>query len=99
MLEIDPRFQRVVAVVERCLRSFPILLEQPGLSRLQTTGHGQAHMVEGAGGEDAATGGALDEALLDEVGFDDVLDGVTGFGERRGDGLDADRDRRRSFRR
>ena len=34
---------------------------------------------------------ALQEALLDEVGLDDVLDGVARLGKRRGDRLDADR--------
>ena len=33
----------------------------------------------------------LDEALLDQIGLDDVLDGVARFRQAGGDGLDADR--------
>ena len=46
-------------------------------------------MPEGMGGEDPSARSALHEALLDEIGLDDVLDGVARLGEGRGDGLDA----------
>ena len=42
-------------------------------------------------GEHAAARGARDEALLQQIGLDDFLDGVARLGQRRGDGLDADR--------
>ena len=48
-------------------------------------------MAEGVGGEHAAARRALHEALLDQVGLDDLLDGVARLGERRGHCLDADR--------
>ena len=48
-------------------------------------------MFKGTRGHDTAPGGALDEALLDEIGFDNVFDGVAWLGQGRGDCFDADR--------
>src|SRR5689334_23279291 len=42
-------------------------------------------------GEQAATGRALQETLLDKIRLDDLLDGVARLGERGRNGLDADR--------
>ena len=41
--------------------------------------------------EQPAARRALHEALLDQEGLDDLLDRVARLGQRRGDGLDADR--------
>ena len=48
-------------------------------------------MGEGCGGQHAPARGARDEALLQQIRLDDLLDGVARLGQRRGDGLDADR--------
>ena len=48
-------------------------------------------MAEGLRRQQAAARRALDEALLDEEGLDDLLDGVARLRQRRGDRLDADR--------
>src|SRR6476661_1148896 len=48
-------------------------------------------MGEGALGEHAAARRTRDEALLQQIGLDDLLDGVARLRQRRGDGLDADR--------
>ena len=48
-------------------------------------------MAEGMAGEQPAARRALDEALLDEEGLDDVLDGVARLRQRRRDRLDPDR--------
>ncbi len=40
---------------------------------------------------DAAAWGALQKALLDEVGFEDILDGVAGFTNGGCQIIDADR--------
>lgn len=42
------------------------------------------------GGEDAALGGALEEAFLDEVGFVDFFEGGGFFADGDGDGAEAD---------
>ena len=47
-------------------------------------------MAPAAIAEHAAAAGAEDEAFLDEVGLDDVLEGVARFGEGGGEGFDAD---------
>ena len=52
---------------------------------------GEAHVPEGVAGEQAPARGALQEALLDQIGLDDVLDGVARLRQRRRDGLDAHR--------
>ena len=41
-------------------------------------------------GQQPAAWGALHETLLHQIGLDDLLDGVTRFGERGGNGFDAD---------
>ncbi len=51
----------------------------------------QAEIGVGEVGQHAAARRALHEALLDEVRLDHVLDHVALLGQRRGDGLDADR--------
>src|SRR3546814_20234623 len=48
-------------------------------------------MGEGLGGQQAAARGALQEALLDQVGLDDVFQRVARLGQGGGAGLDADR--------
>ena len=51
-------------------------------------------MGVGAGGSDAATRGALQVALLDEVRFDDVFEGAAFFADAGGEGVEADRSAR-----
>src|SRR4051812_4170702 len=46
-------------------------------------------MVVGVFGGAAALAGAHDEGLLEEVGFDDVFEGVAFFAHGGGDGFDA----------
>jgi hypothetical protein len=48
-------------------------------------------MGEGERRQHAAARRALDEALLDQIGLDDLLDGVARLAERRGKGVDSDR--------
>ena len=48
-------------------------------------------MAEGVRRQKPAARRALHEALLDEIGLDDVLDRVARLGQRGGDRLDADR--------
>ena len=48
-------------------------------------------MAPGAGGQGAAARRALDEALLQQERFDDILDRVARFRERRRDRLNPDR--------
>ena len=48
-------------------------------------------MAEGVRRQEPPARRALHEALLDEIGLDDVLDRVARLGERGGDRLDADR--------
>ena len=67
-----------------------LLPEQPELRRLPRR-LGEAEMAEGVAGQQAAARRALQEALLQQEGLDDVLDRVARLGERRRDGLDADR--------
>ena len=52
---------------------------------------GQSKMQPGAGGEHAPARGALDKPALKQEGFDHVFDRVARFGERGGDGFNADR--------
>src|SRR5690349_4889090 len=52
---------------------------------------GQAEMAEGVGRQHPPARRALHEALLDQVGLDDVLDRIAGLGERRRERLDPDR--------
>ena len=47
-------------------------------------------MFVGHGGGDAATRGALDESSLDEVGFDNIFDGVFFFADGCGQAFDSD---------
>ena len=50
-----------------------------------------AEVLVGEGGGDAAAGGFFEEALADEEGLIDVLDGVLAFVDANADGLEADR--------
>ena len=50
-------------------------------------------MPKGVRGQEAPARRPLHEALLDEVGLDDVLDGVPRLGEGGGDGFGDDRSR------
>src|SRR5579862_56092 len=52
---------------------------------------GQAEMAERMSGDQAAARRALQEAALDQIRFDDVLNGVTGLRQGGGKRLDADR--------
>ena len=54
-------------------------------------------MAEGLRRQQPAARRALDEALLDQERLDDLLDRVARLGERRGDGLDADRTAAEAF--
>src|SRR5258707_13051883 len=51
----------------------------------------QAEMAIGQAGQQASPRCALHEALLQQEWLDDFFQGVAGFAECRGDGLDADR--------
>src|SRR4029453_8065339 len=53
--------------------------------------HFQAEMLVGVTGGDAAARGAHDEALLDQIGLDHILDRAALLAERRRETLDADR--------
>ena len=53
--------------------------------------YGQAEVGVGAGAGHAAARGALDEALLEQIGLDNVLDRVAGLGDGGGEGVHADR--------
>ena len=48
-------------------------------------------MFVGEAGGDAAAGGAVEEADLDEEGFVDLFEGVLLFGQCGGEGVEADR--------
>ena len=52
---------------------------------------GQAEVPVGLERGDAAARRAADEALLQQVRLDDLLQGIARLGQRRGNGLDADR--------
>src|SRR5215470_13281647 len=54
-------------------------------------GDGKAEIAETLAGEHAAARRALQQALLDEVGLDHLLDDVALLGERGGQRLHADR--------
>src|SRR5690348_6788631 len=77
----DERDERliVVAVAEQA--------ELRGIAR----GLGEAEMAEGVRGQQPSARGALQIAALDQIGLDDVLDGVARLRERGRHGLDADR--------
>ena len=49
-----------------------------------------AEVLVGEAGGDAAAGGAIEEADLDEEGFVDLFEGVLLFGEGGGEGVEAD---------
>ena len=67
------------------------LLEQADLLHRQVPRDFEAEMPPCVCGQNAATRRALDEALLDQIGFDDILDGVARFRQSGGDRLDPDR--------
>ena len=68
-----------------------IVLKEPDLQRREVLRRIHAEMRPCVGRQQPAARRALDEALLDQIGLDDVLDGVARFGKRRGDRLDPDR--------
>ena len=68
-----------------------LFLEQADLLLRQVLRRIQAEMLPGIRRKHAAARRALDEALLDQIGLDDVLDGVARLGQAGGDRLDADR--------
>ena len=57
----------------------------------ETLRHAHAQMLERQRRQHAAARRALDEALLDQIGLDDLLDRVARLAQRRGDGFDAHR--------
>src|SRR5689334_417121 len=59
--------------------------------RARALGHFQAEMLVGVAGSDAAARSAHDEALLDQIGFDHVLDRAALLAQRRRETLDPDR--------
>src|SRR5262245_51453544 len=69
----------------------PSLVLEQFQRRARALRHFQAEMLVSVAGGDAAARGAHDEALLDEIGLDDVLDGAALLAERRCQALDADR--------
>src|SRR5579885_3836104 len=66
------------------------LIEQRHLCRI-ARGFGKTEMLEGVRGKHSPARRALDEAFLDQIRLDDVLDRVARLGERGRDRLDADR--------
>ena len=54
-------------------------------------GEFDAEVLVGEAGGDAAAGGAVEEADLDEEGFVDLFEGVLLLGEGGGEGVEADR--------
>lgn len=67
-----------------------IALEQLILQPLPA-GLDHAQMAEGVAGQHTSAWGARQQSLLNQVGFDDLLDGIARFRQCRRDGLDADR--------
>ena len=76
------RPSRAVAI---CVRPTPS--EQP----TRRTRRRHAQVSERGQGSHAPAWGALQKALLDEVGFEDILDGVAGFTNGGCQIIDADR--------
>ena len=61
------------------------------LEEAEFAGEGDAEVLVGEAGGDAAAWGAVEEADLDEEGFVDLFEGVLLFGEGGGEGVEADR--------
>src|SRR5271168_2151971 len=68
----------------------PARAEQSELRRIARR-LGQAEVTEAVHGDEPSTRRALQEAALDEIGLDDVLDGVARLRQSGGQRLDADR--------
>src|SRR5215217_1339654 len=67
------------------------LVSRAGLSGLSAVRNGDSQVPVGPPGSDPATGGALDQAALQQVGLVDILDGIARLAEGHGDRTDADR--------
>src|SRR4051794_15478160 len=65
--------------------------QSSGLEQLRGLGRGlEAHVGEGVRGGDAAAGGALEQAALEQVGLVDILDRVLLLADRDGERGEAD---------
>src|SRR5215203_1975312 len=67
------------------------LVSRAGLSGLSAVRNGDSQVPVGPPGSDPASGGALDQAALQQVGLVDVLDGIARLAEGHGDRTYADR--------
>src|SRR5438132_14418597 len=75
-------------VASRIATSGLVIAEEKRLLRLWRRAR-KAEMHIGLPGQHAAARGALNQALLDQIGLDNLLDGIARFAERRRQGLDA----------
>src|SRR5215208_6719169 len=66
------------------------LVSRAGLSGLSAVRNGDSQVPVGPPGSDPATGGALDQATLQQVGLVDILHGIARLAEGYGDRTDAD---------
>src|SRR5277367_5648112 len=73
-----------------------VIRKKTGLRRIARRG-GQAQMRERRARNNASARCTLHEALLQQIGLDDFLDGVARFAERRRNGFDADRASAKGF--
>src|SRR6266404_8351689 len=78
------------AVTSRIVTSGLVIAEEKWLLRLGRRAR-KAEMRIGLTGQHAAARRALNQALLDQIGLDDFLDGIARFAERRRQSLDAHR--------
>src|SRR2546423_9475563 len=69
----------------------PIAIAEQSELRRIARGLGQPEMAEGVAGDQPAARRALQEAALDQVGLDDVFDGVARLRQRGRERLDPDR--------
>src|SRR5580658_9553033 len=90
----EARASRKPATRDASLRLFMrrlLLLVEEGRLRSLAPRLGEPEMAESVRRQQASARRPLHETELDEVGLDDVFDGVARLGERGGDRLDADR--------
>src|SRR5262245_40762956 len=67
------------------------LIEAPNLRRGGARGMSETEVPVGAQGQYASARRAADEALLQKIRLDDLLQGIAGFGKRGRDRFNADR--------
>ena len=88
---LDDRLAELPPPPKRRRGCSAVVLKEPELQRREILRRVHAEMRPCVCRQQPAARRALDEALLDEIGLDDVLDGVARFGQARRDRLDADR--------